>query len=365
MGPLTGMKIIEMGGIGPGPFCGMLLADMGADLVCVERSGSLLIDPSIDISRRGKRPIVLDLKNAEDREALLRLVEKAHALFEGFRPGVMEKLGLGPEDCLARNPRLVYGRMTGWGQDGPLARAAGHDINYIALTGLLHANGSRDGEPLPPIPPAGDFGGGAMFLAFGLVCALLEAQQSGQGQVVDAAMTDGSALLMTLLHTLNANGSWVQRRGSNLLDGGAHFYGAYETRDGKYISLGAIEPQFYARLADIAGLDSSDLETQMDRRRWPELRQKLEALFKTRTRAEWCELLEGSDICFAPVLDLHEAPQHPHNRARGTYVELGGLIQPGPAPRFSRSIPEVAHPPHPPGADTEEVFQDWGIQKPG
>ena len=361
MGPLQGMKIIEMGGIGPAPFCGMLLADMGADLVCVERATPSLLNPATDVMRRGKRSIVLDLKQAAKREALLQLVGKADALFEGFRPGVMEKLGLGPDVCLARNPRLVYGRMTGWGQNGPLAKAAGHDINYISLTGALHATGPRGGKPVPAVPPTGDFGGGAMYLAFGLVCALLEAQRSGEGQVVDAAMTDGSALLMALFHSLDAEGKWVQQRGSNLLDGGAHFYGVYETSDGKYISIGAIEPQFYALLVEIAELDPEDFGQQLDSRRWSELQRKLEGLFKSRTRAEWCELMEGTDICFAPVLDLHEAPLHPHNSARGTYVEVGGLVQPGPAPRFSRTVPEVAHPPHQPGIDTDEVLKDWGV----
>jgi alpha-methylacyl-CoA racemase len=361
MGPLQGLRIIEMGGIGPGPFCGMLLADMGADVVCVERTAPPLMDPKTDIMRRGKRTITLNLKQEGDRETLLRLVERADALFEGFRPGVMEKLGLGPEECLARNPRLVYGRMTGWGQSGPLASAAGHDINYISLTGALHATGPRGGKPVPPVPPAGDFGGGAMFLVFGLACALLEAQKSGQGQVVDTAMTDGTALLMALFHSMDAQGAWVQRRGSNLLDGGAHFYGAYETSDGKYVSLGAIEPQFYAELIRIAKLDPADFEQQMDRRRWPELQAKLEALFKTRTRDEWCDLMEGTDTCFAPVLNLHEAPDHPHNKARGTYIEVSGMVQPGPAPRFSRTVPQVKHPPHDPGADTQEVLKDWGI----
>jgi alpha-methylacyl-CoA racemase len=356
------VKIIEIGGIGPGPFCGMMLADMGADLVCVERASPSLIAPENDVTRRGKRFLALNLKQAGDRETLLRLVEKADVLFEGFRPGVMEKLELGPNECLARNPRLVYGRMTGWGQTGPLANAAGHDINYISLTGALHATGPRGGRPVPAVPPMGDFGGGAMVLAFGLVCALLEAQKSGQGQVVDAAMTDGSALLMTLIHSLDASGYWVPERGSNVLDGGAHFYGVYETSDGKYVSVGAIEPQFYAQLIKVAELDPDDFGAQMDSRRWPEQRRKLEALFKTRTRAEWCSLMEGTDICFAPVLDLHEAPQHPHNRARGTYVEVEGPVQPAPAPRFSRTVPEVRHPPHEAGAETDDVLESWNVR---
>ena len=361
MGPLQGFKIIEMAGLGPGPFCGMMLADMGADVICIERTAPPLLDPSSDCARRGKRSVVLDLKSEDGREVFLRLVEQADAVFEGFRPGVMERLGLGPDVCMARNPRLVFGRMPGWGQHGPLARAAGHDINYISLTGALHATGPRGGKPVMPVPPAGDFGGGAMFLAFGMVCALLEAQSSGQGQVVDAAITDGSALLMTLLHSFDAESGWRQQRGSNVLDGGAHFYNVYETADGKYISLGALEPQFYALLMEIADLDPAEFGDQLDSSKWPELQQKLEALFKTRSRDQWCELMEGTDICFAPVLSLHEAPQHPHNRARGTYVELAGITQPAPAPRFSRTAPEILRKAPQPGADTEEVLKDWGV----
>lgn len=363
MGPLQGLKIIEMVGLGPGPFCGMLLADMGAEVICVERSAPSPLDPASDCARRGKRSLVLDLKSAKGRDVFLQLVEKADAVFEGFRPGVMERLGLGPEECMARNPRLVYGRMTGWGQDGPLATVAGHDINYISLTGGLHATGPHGGKPVIPVPPAGDFGGGAMLLAFGMVCALLEAQSSGEGQVVDAAITDGSALLMTLLHSLDAAGMWRQDRGSNLLDGGAHFYGVYETGDSKYVSLGAIEPQFYALLVEVMELDPQDFARQMDARKWPELRQELERAFKTRTREEWCELMEGTDICFAPVLDLHEAPRHAHNKARNTYIELAGITQPSPAPRFSRTAPEVLGEPPLPGADTEDILRDWGISQ--
>jgi alpha-methylacyl-CoA racemase len=356
------LSIIEVAGIGPGPFCGMLLADMGAEVVCVERTTPPVLNPASDCFRRGKRSIALDLKSPEDRRIFLELVAKADALFEGFRPGVMEKLGLGPDDCMAVNPRLVYGRMTGWGQTGPLAQAAGHDINYISLTGVLHANGRHGQKPSPPVPPTGDFGGGAMFLAFGMVCALLEARQSGEGQVVDACMTDGSAVLMSLFHSLAAEGRWSLERGSNLLDGGAHFYDVYETGDGKYISLGSIEPQFYAELLEMAELDAEEFGRQYDARRWPELKRRLEDVFRTRSRDEWCELMEGTDICFAPVLDLDEAPSHPHNRARGTYIELGGMVQPGPAPRFSRTKPEVRHAPSEPGADTETVLADWGIR---
>jgi alpha-methylacyl-CoA racemase len=341
----------------------MLLADMGADLVCVERSAPPPLDPALDCMRRNKRSVVLDLKKTEDRESFLRLVEKADAVFEGFRPGVMEKLGLGPDECMAVNPGLVYGRMTGWGQNGPLAHAAGHDINYISLTGVLHATGGRGQKPVPPVPPAADFGGGAMFLAFGLVCALLEALKSGRGQVVDAAMTDGTALLTALLHSLDAQGRLSMERGSNLLDGGAHFYAVYETRDHKYISLGAIEPQFYALLVEKVGLDPDEFGSQLDPRQWPALQASLAEVIRTRTRDEWCDLLEGTDVCFAPVLDLHEAPRHPHNRVRGTYVTVDGMTQPAPAPRFSRTCPEIRHAAPLPGADTEDVFASWGVER--
>jgi len=361
VGPLKGLKIIEVSGLGPGPFCGMMLADMGADLVCVDRAAPPMLNPATDCSRRGKRSIVLDLKTPEGKATFLRLVEKADALFEGFRPGVMENLGLGPQDCMAINPRLVYGRMTGWGQDGPLARAAGHDINYISLTGSLYAIGRKGEKPTPPLNLVGDFGGGALFLAFGMVCALLEARSSGLGQVVDAAMTDGSASLMAMCHSFDAQGQWSPERGSNLLDSGAHFYDVYETRDEKFVSIGSIEPQFYALLIEKAGLNADDFEPQMDARQWPEMKRKLEAVFKTRSRDEWCDLMEGTDVCFAPVLDIREAPDHPHNRARKTYIEVGGMTQPAPAPRFSRTVPEVSRAPQEPGSDTDSVLKDWGV----
>jgi len=363
VGPLKGLKIIELRGIGPAPFCGMMLADMGADVVCVERDEPAVISPHKDCTRRGKRSIFLDLKSRDGRATFLRLVEKADALFEGYRPGVMEKLGLGPEDCWAINPRLVYGRMTGWGQDGPLSKAAGHDINYIALTGALHATGRAGGKPVPAIPMSGDFGGGAMFMAFGLVCALLEARKSGQGQVVDAAITDGTAALMAVLHSLDADGQWQTERGVNLLDSGAHFYEVFRTLDGKFISIGAIEPQFYSLLIEKLGLDPAEFGKQYDRRRWPDLKSRLESLFCTRTRDEWCELLEGTDVCFAPVLDMREAPRHPHNTARGTYVEIEGVTQPAPAPRFSRTPPEIAFGAGLPGQDADDILRDWGIDR--
>ena len=361
MGPLNGLKIIEVSAIGPGPFCGMMLADMGADVVCVERSGKPVLTPETDASRRGKRSVILDLKSPEGRETFLRLVENTDALFEGFRPGVMEKLGLGPDDCMALNPRLVYGRMTGWGQTGPLSRVAGHDINYISLTGSLHAIGRSGEKPVPPLNLVGDFGGGAMFLAYGMVCALLEVQKSGKGQVVDAAITDGSALLMTLIHSFYAQSQWNPQRGSNLLDGGAHFYDVYETRDGKYVSIGSLEPQFYALLIEKAGLNQDEFSEQHNPGKWSELKGKLEVVFKSRSRDEWCELMEGTDVCFAPVLDINEAPNHPHNRARETYIQVGGMTQPAPAPRFSRTRPAVTHAPHDPGSDLQAVLKDWCI----
>jgi alpha-methylacyl-CoA racemase len=361
MGPLKGLKIIELPGLGPGPFCGMMLADMGAEVVCIDRQVRPVFDPATDCTRRGKRSIMIDLKSAAGRATFLGLVGKADAVFEGFRPGIMEGLGLGPDDCMAVNPRLVYGRMTGWGQTGPMSGAAGHDINYISLTGALHAIGRNGEKPVPPLNLVGDFGGGGMYLAFGMVCALLEAQESGLGQVVDAAMTDGSASLMSMVHSFHAQGQWSTARGSNMLDGGAHYYDVYETSDGKYISIASIEPRFYALLVEKAGLNREEFEDQHNAEHWPELKRKLEAVFKTRSRDEWCELMEGSDVCFAPVLDFQEAPQHPHNKVRGTYIEVGGMTQPAPAPRFSRTKPEVSHAPQRPGSDTDSVLADWEI----
>ena len=363
MGPLNGVKILEIGGIGPGPFCSMMLSDMGAEIVRVDRIGHVeRVEPKYNLLHRGRKSIALNLKKPEAVEAVLRMVERADGLTEGFRPGVMEDLGLGPDVCLKRNPKLVYGRMTGWGQSGPLARAAGHDINYIALTGALYCIGQRDRKPPPPLNLVGDFGGGGMLLAFGMACALFEAQRSGAGQVVDAAMVDGAASLMSMFYAFNAAGFWRSERQSNFLDGGAHFYDTYDTKDGKYICVGSIEPQFYALLLKLTGLaDDPDFAEQMDMNKWPELKEKIAAVFRTRTRDEWCEIMEGSDICFAPVLTLDEAVKHPHNQARGTFVEIDGVIQPGPAPRFSRTKPEIRKAASPPGADTEEVLSDWGF----
>ncbi|MDC0662968.1 CaiB/BaiF CoA transferase family protein [Marinobacter sp. SS21] len=363
MGPLQGIRVIELAGIGPGPFCGMMLADLGAEVICVERVGTEVAQPEVDCSRRGKRSIALNLKTEAGLGALLSLVEGADVLLEGFRPGVAEKLGVGPEPCLARNPRLVYGRMTGWGQSGPLAQAAGHDINYISLTGALHAIGRKGEKPVPPLNLVGDFGGGGMMLAFGIACALVERQSSGKGQVIDAAMTDGSAVLMSMFHTALARGSHTLERGANRLDSGAHFYDVYETRDGKYISLGSIEPQFYAQLIEVAGLSPERFADQLDRAKWPELSEALADVIRQKTRDQWCELMEGTDICFAPVLDMQEAQHHPHNVARGTYVELGGIRQPAPAPRFSRTEAGVAFAGRPYGADTEAVLQAIGYSE--
>ena len=357
MGPLQGIRIVELAGIGPGPFCAMMLADMGAEIIRVERKGAQDLRGKFNLLLRGRPSLGIDLKQPTGVEATLRLIEQADALIEGFRPGVMEKLGLGPEICLARNPRLVYGRMTGWGQTGPLAHAAGHDINYISLSGVLHAIGERAGKPVPPLNLVGDFGGGGMMLAFGIVCALLEAKASGQGQVIDAAMTDGSATLMTIIYGLKAMGTWTNERGTNMLDGGAHFYDTYECSDGKYVSIGSIEPQFYALLFEKIGLDPSAFQEHMNKARWPELKERLTEAFKTKTRDEWCALMEGSDVCFAPVLNLDEAPRHPHNVARATFVEIDGITQPTPAPRFSRTTPEIQRHAKP----LDEVLAAWGF----
>ena len=363
MGPLQGVKVIELAGIGPGPFAGMLLADMGAEVIVVDRATDANKIRLPDCNGRGKRSIALNLKSVEGIEALMALVEQADVLFEGFRPGVAEKLGVGPDECLARNPKLVYGRMTGWGQFGPLAQSAGHDINYISLTGALYAMGRADDKPVPPLNLVGDYGGGGMFLVMGILAALYEAQHSGKGQVVDAAMTDGSAVLMAMFNSLHAMGMWQPERGVNLLDTGAHFYETYETLDGKYISIGSIEPQFYALLMEKAQLDSTIFGDQNNPARWPDLKDKLTDLFKTRTRDQWCELMEGTDICFAPVLDFLEAQQHPHNVARKTYIEVDGMMQPAPAPRFSRTESQVSSGARAAGEDTNEVLGAWGFSQ--
>jgi alpha-methylacyl-CoA racemase len=362
MGPLNGVKIVEVGGIGAGPFCGQMLSDMGAEIIRIDKKGHHGYGESkFDVMNRNRKSVCLDLKKPEGIETVLKLVKKADALLEGFRPGVMEKLGLGPDVCLKRNPKLVYGRMTGWGQDGPLSQAAGHDINYISLSGALHAIGPLDEKPIPPLNLIGDFGGGGLLLAFGIVCALFEAKQSRKGQVVDAAMIDGSATLMSLFYGLYASGLWSDKRGANLLDGGAHFYDTYETADKKWISIGAIEPQFYDLLLKLAEIDDPEFKSQMEPSKWPSLKIKMEALFKTKTRDKWCEIMEGTDICFAPVLSFDEAIKHPHNVARKTFIEVNGIPQPAPAPRFSRTPPKIQSPPPSPGEHTQTALKDWGI----
>ena len=365
MGPLEGYRVIEIAGIGPGPFACMMLADLGADVIRLERpTGPRGVDavPG-NVSNRSRRSVGVDLKNPDAVELTLRLVEDADALIEGFRPGVAERLGIGPDECLARNPRLVYGRMTGWGQDGPYASMAGHDINYISLGGALAHFGRPGEKPVPPINMVGDFGGGGMLLAFGVVCALLEAKGSGQGQVVDASMVDGTATLMAMIFGMKAMGLWSLEKGTNIIDGGAHFYDAYETADGKYVSIGSIEPQFYAELLRLTGLDGEELPHQMDRSQWPALKERMADIFKQKTRDEWCEVMEGTDVCFAPVLTMDEAPSHPHNQARGTFVEVAGVMQPAPSPRFSRTPGQISRPPSAPGADTDEALGDWGVSE--
>ena len=365
MGVLSGYRVIELAGIGPGPMCAMLLSDMGADVIRIDRAADaglgIAMDPKYGLLNRGRRSIALDLKKSEAIEAVLRLVEKADALIEGYRPGVTERLGLGPDDCLKRNPRLIYGRMTGWGQEGPLAHAAGHDINYIALSGALHSIGRKGDAPVPPLNLVGDFGGGALYLALGVVAGLLEAQKSGKGQVVDAAMVDGAASLMTAIYGMHGSGFWNNERGDNILDTGAHYYEVYETKDGKHVAIGSIEAKFYAELLRLSGLQNEELPHQQDRQSWPKMKERLKTLFRTKTRDEWCKIMEGSDICFAPVLSMAEAPQHPHMKHRGTFVEENGVTQPGPAPRFSRTPSKIQRPPARPGEHTEEALRDWGF----
>ena len=365
-GPLTGLRIVEFAGIGPGPFCGMMLADHGAQVIRIDRAsgsrgGSSPVSRA-DVLARGRKSIALDLKNAEGVALARKLCATADGVIEGFRPGVMERLGLGPDELLGDNPKLVYGRMTGWGQTGPYAPYAGHDINYIALAGAL-AHFGREGEkPTPPINMVGDFGGGGMMLAFGMVSALLNVARGGKGQVIDAAMTDGTAVLMGMIHGMKNAGVWKEELGVNTLDTGAHFYDTYETADGKYVSVGSIEPQFYAQLRELAGLtEDRDFDAQHDPSKWPALKAKLTDLFKTRTRAEWDSLMEHTDVCYAPVLTMSEAAEHPHNRAREAFVTIGDHVQPAPAPRYSETRPETPEPAPMPGDDSEEVLKDIGL----
>jgi alpha-methylacyl-CoA racemase len=364
-GPLEGVRIVELAGIGPGPYACMLLADAGADVVRVDRATgsrpSPASGPHWDLLNRSRRSVAVDLKHAEGVGLVLDLVAQADALVEGWRPGVAERLGLGPDVCLARNSRLVFGRMTGWGQDGPLASQAGHDIDYIALAGALWPIGRAGERPVPPLNLVGDFGGGGMLLAFGVCAALLDAARSGQGQVVDAAMVDGAASLMTMTYAMKQLGLWTAERGVNVLDTGAPFYEVYDTADHKWFAIGAIEPQFYAELLRVLGLDADTLPAQNDRAHWPALKERFAAIFRTRTRDEWAEAFAGTDACGAPVLSPWEAPTHPHNQQRETFVEVAGVVQPGPAPRFSRTPATVRNPPPVGGQDTDEALVAWGI----
>ena len=365
MGPLHGYRIIELTGIGPSPMCGMMLAELGAEVLRIDRlqaSGlGIGADPTQELLHRSRPCIAVDLKRAEGVELVLKLVESADALIEGFRPGVTERLGLGPEECAKRNPKLVYGRVTGWGQDGPLAQAAGHDMNYIALTGALHSIGRQDQPPTPPMNLVGDFGGGTLYLALGVVAALLEAQGSGKGQVVDAAMVDGAASLMTAAYRLKASGVTNDTRGNNILDTGAHFYEVYETADQRYISLAPIEAKFYKELLERIGASADDIPHSFDRKDWPALKEKIASIIRTKTRDEWCELLEGTDVCFAPVMDMNEAPSHPHMAARNTFVERDGIVQPNAAPRFSRTPSQIRSSPGLPGENSHEALGAWGM----
>ena len=367
MGPLSGIRVLEFEAIGPGPFCGMMLADMGADVLLIDRPDDPRLgfgrDRWFDVMLRGRRSATLDLKSASGVAAAL--AAKADALIEGFRPGVMERLGLGPDVLLKLNPKLVYGRMTGWGQDGPLAPRAGHDINYIALTGVLNAIGRAGGAPVPPLNLVGDFGGGGMLLAFGIACALLEAKSSGKGQVVDAAMVDGASLLATMFAGMMAAGRWSEARGENVLDTGAPWYDAYETKDGRHVAIGAIEPKFYAELLERLGIAGESLPSQLDPKGWPVLRARFAEVFRTRTRDEWCAVFEGSDACFAPVLGFSEARAHPHNAERRTFVTSGKVAQPAPAPRFSRTPGSIRGAPPERGEGGRAALQAWGFDASG
>ena len=363
MGPLAGLKVLEIAGIGPAPFCAMMLADMGADVVRVDRRAAadlgISLETRFDVLGRGRRSIALDLKQSDDLATVRDLVSRADVLLEGFRPGVMERLGLGPDDCLALNSRLVYGRMTGWGQDGPLAKAAGHDINYIALSGALATIGPRDAAPVPPLNLVGDFGGGGMLLAMGVLAAVFESSRSGKGQVVDAAMVDGALSLMTPIYAMKAGGRLPAPRGENQLDSGSYFYEVYECSDGEFISIASIEMKFHAELLQRLEIDPATMPPQRDRAHWPAMKERLTALFKTKTRAHWCSVLEGTDVCFAPVLSMEEAHTHPHNVARNAFIDVGGMRQPAPAPRFQGT--PLAHPTPAGTVKARDTLKAWGF----
>ncbi len=361
MGPLAGIKVIEMAAIGPGPFCSMMLADMGAEVIRIDRLNQKGSGHRGNVLYRGRKSIAVDLKHPEGAKTTLELIDQADVLVEGFRPGVMERLGLGPEVCLERNPGLVFGRMTGWGQEGPLSQAAGHDINYISVAGALGAMGYSDRPPAPPLNLIGDFGGGAMYLLTGILAALVERSSSGKGQVIDAAMTDGTASLLSPFFGLMSMGMWTTDRYSNRLDGGAYYYGSYECKDGKHISIGSLEPQFYALLLEKCEITDESFEEQLDPAAWPIKREKMKAIFMTKTREEWCNIMEGTDVCFAPVLNLDEAPDHPHNKARNTYVDFEGITQPAPAPRFSRTQGTIKSSSALVGEHTDEILASWGF----
>jgi alpha-methylacyl-CoA racemase len=367
-GPLQGVRILELGGIGPVPFAGMLLADLGASVTRIERVGPGALgtwtDPKYDVLGRSRRSLALDLKHARAAEIVARIVARSDALIEGFRPGVAERMGLGPDACAAWNPRLVYGRMTGWGNEGPRAQTAGHDVNYISVSGALHAIGPADGPPVVPLNLIGDFGGGALYLALGVVSAVLEARMSGKGQVVDAAMVDGVASLMAAIYGAHAIGFWLDRRGSNLLDGAAPYYGVYETKDGRYMAVGAIEPAFYAQLTRALGFDAAELPGQFDREQWPQTREQFARVFQTKTQAQWCSVFDGTDACVTPVLSMDAAMKDSHLQQRATFLEVDGVMQPAPAPRFSRTPGGLHRTPPAPGQDTQDILKDWAIARP-
>jgi alpha-methylacyl-CoA racemase len=363
-GPLAGVRVVELAGIGPAPFCAMLLADLGADVIRVDRPGGASPvggDPSRDLLNRGKRSVLVDLKNERGPEVVLRLAEQADVLIEGYRPGVAERLGIGPEQCWELNPKLVYGRMTGWGQEGPLAPTAGHDISYIGITGVLHAIGRADGPPQVPLNLVGDFAGGSLYLAVGILAALRHAEATGRGQVIDAAIVDGTAHLATMMFGLMSAGAWQPQRGANLLDTGSPFYDVYQTSDGEYMAVGPLEPRFYDEFVKLLGADTDDLPSRYDLTTWPELRKRFAEIFATRTRSEWTDVFEGSDACVSPVLSLAEARHHPHIAARGTLEERDGFVQPAPAPRFSRTPPQPPAPPALPGTHTRDALAEWGF----